>query len=352
MTIDKPLLALTAADLMNPMFLTIPENMSIQGAAHLLAQAHISGAPVVDSDGRCVGVISAQDFVALADQGPRSAKQPSHAECFCSAWQIVNGDQLPEDVVRNYMTADPVTVSTGGLVGTLAQTMVDAHIHRVIVLDRSHRPIGVVSSIDVLAAVARAARADRFELLHRIPAPSEEPCPAEKESSHVDHEPLRAQMLTLRAETAAELMTWNPVSLRAQATVDEARELFLAKEIGAAPVIDEAGHPIGVLSHSDIVVHDAVGPTERSVIGVDYGESPDGVPAVANLRAATSCAAALMTVEDLMTPAVFAVSAETSAAEVVKSMLEYRVHHIFVVDGQGVLTGVISTLDVLRHLRA
>ena len=166
MTIDKPLLSLTAADLMSPTVLTIPENMSLHGAAHLLAQAQISGAPVVNSDGRCVGVISAQDFVALADQGPRSAKQPGHAECFCSAWQIMNGDQLPEDVVRNYMTADPVTVSTGALVGALAQMMVDAHIHRVIVLDRSRRPIGVVSSIDVLAGVARAARADRSELDH------------------------------------------------------------------------------------------------------------------------------------------------------------------------------------------
>jgi CBS domain-containing protein len=158
-TVEKPLLSLTAADLMSPMLLTIPESMSLQGAAHLLAQAQVSGAPVVNSDGRCVGVISAHDFVALADPGARPAKQPEHAECFCKAWQIVDGDQLPECAVRNYMTADPVTALPGTLVGALAQTMVDAHIHRVIVLDRLDRPIGVVSSIDVLAAVAQAARA-------------------------------------------------------------------------------------------------------------------------------------------------------------------------------------------------
>jgi CBS domain-containing protein len=161
-----------------------------------------------------------------------------------------------------------------------------------------------------------------------------------------------ANMLTLRAETAAELMTCNPVSLRAQATVDEARELFLAKEISAAPVIDEAGHPIGVLSHSDIIVHDAVEPTGRTAVGLEHGEGSNGAAEITQLRAATLCAADPMAVADLMTPAVFAVAAETSAAEVVKSMLEYRVHHIFVVDSQGVLIGVISTLDVLRHLRA
>jgi CBS-domain-containing membrane protein len=164
--------------------------------------------------------------------------------------------------------------------------------------------------------------------------------------------PIAARRLTLRAETAAELMTWNPVSLRAQATVDEARELFIAKEISAAPVIDEAGRPVGVLSHSDIIIHDAVGPMSRTAVGVDHDEGSGSGPAVARLRAATSRAAALMVVEDLMTPAVFAVSADTSAAEVVNSLLEFRVHHLFVVDSQGVLIGVISTLDVLRHLRA
>jgi CBS domain-containing protein len=61
-------------------------------------------------------------------------------------------------VVAEYMTADPVTVSPGTLVGTMARMMVDARIHRLIVLDQGGRPVGVVSSTDVLAAVARAAR--------------------------------------------------------------------------------------------------------------------------------------------------------------------------------------------------
>jgi hypothetical protein len=34
--------------------------------------------------------------------------------------------------------------------------MVDAHIHRVIVVNVNNEPIGIVSSMDVLAAVARA----------------------------------------------------------------------------------------------------------------------------------------------------------------------------------------------------
>src|SRR5438309_4957159 len=61
--------------------------------------------------------------------------------------------------------------------------------------------------------------------------------------------------LTLHARTAADLMVSNPISLRAEAGVAEAIALFTEKGIAAAPVIDEAGHPIGVVSRSDLLVH-------------------------------------------------------------------------------------------------
>jgi CBS domain-containing protein len=56
------------------------------------------------------------------------------------------------------------------------------------------------------------------------------------------------------------------------------------------------------------------------------------------------------TVAEIMTPAIFTVSLETPAPEVVKRMLELKVHQLFVLDGDLALVGVISPLDVLRHL--
>jgi CBS-domain-containing membrane protein len=55
------------------------------------------------------------------------------------------------------MTARLVTVEPSTPIGELARKMVDAHIHRVLVVADQGRPCGVVSSTDVLAAVARAA---------------------------------------------------------------------------------------------------------------------------------------------------------------------------------------------------
>ena len=56
------------------------------------------------------------------------------------------------------------------------------------------------------------------------------------------------------------------------------------------------------------------------------------------------------TVRDVMTPAIFGVAPDTPAAEVVREMVALKVHRLFVVDSAGVLVGVISALDILRHL--
>ena len=156
-TATKPLLDLTAHDLMSTALVTISEEMSLRAAARLLYQSCISGAPVVDKEGRCVGVISATDFVAWAGKYETSAQaRPAGSACVYSPWQVVDAEALPTDEVRRYMTADPVTVLPLTPIGELARKMVNAHIHRLIVVDGQDRPVGIVSSTDILAAVGYA----------------------------------------------------------------------------------------------------------------------------------------------------------------------------------------------------
>jgi CBS domain-containing protein len=153
------------------------------------------------------------------------------------------------------------------------------------------------------------------------------------------------EALRLRARTAAELMADNPVSLRADATAAEALRLFTTKGITAAPVIDDAGHPIGVLSRSDLLVHQRE-TAARPPADAAYFQD-------ANLEAASRTAydtGLRTTVADLMTPAVFAVSPDAPARRVVEEMLALRVHRLFVVDESGFLVGVISAMDILRNL--
>lgn len=151
----KSLLDLTATELMSRDIIMIPREMSLRAAARMLTRHHVSGAPVVDDLGRCVGVISATDFIHWAEKADQVQEQPTNSG-FCSSWQIVPEGKLPEDAVGNHMTCQLVTVDPTKLIGEIARMMLDAHIHRVIVVDEYDRPIGIVSSTDVLAAVAQA----------------------------------------------------------------------------------------------------------------------------------------------------------------------------------------------------
>ncbi len=154
-TAMKPFVTLTAADLMSRDVVTIPQHLSLRKAAHLLANAQVTGAPVIDGRGVCVGVISATDFVHLADCDHEPPDRQRN-QCVCSEWQVVDVENLPADEVSCFMTPDPVTVKQNIGIVDLARKMLDAHIHRVIVVDAQGRPGGIVSSTDVLAAVAFA----------------------------------------------------------------------------------------------------------------------------------------------------------------------------------------------------
>src|SRR5207245_1579648 len=61
--------------------------------------------------------------------------------------------------------------------------------------------------------------------------------------------------LSLRASTAEELMTENPISICRDAGVRDAIALMTDRGFTVAPVIDESGRGIGVVSLTDILIH-------------------------------------------------------------------------------------------------
>lgn len=134
--INKPLPDLTAADVMSREVVVVSDEMSLQDAAHLLVGQQISGAPAVNTKGCCVGVLSATDYFRWVEDE--------------------NSEITPTHEVNTLMSVDPVTVPPTKPVKDLARMMIDGHIHRVIVVDEQKRPIGVVSSTDILAVIASA----------------------------------------------------------------------------------------------------------------------------------------------------------------------------------------------------
>lgn len=140
--------------------------------------------------------------------------------------------------------------------------------------------------------------------------------------------------LVLDAGTAADLMNPYPVSLRSKMHVPDALTMLTEKGFSAAPVIDDAGRPVGVLSQTDLLIHDRE--KVEYAIPADKDGRPKGDQAV---------------VGDIMTPVVFSVAPETPSQRVIEEMLALGVHRLFVVDKAGILVGVISAIDILKHLQ-
>jgi CBS domain-containing protein len=149
---------------------------------------------------------------------------------------------------------------------------------------------------------------------------------------------------------ASELMTGGVVSIAETAPVREALAMLIDRGFSGAPVVNDAGRPVGVISQSDLLIHDrnSVAFAKRvpeyyvhSDLSASLGEPSSGFQVEAVDRT---------TVHDVMTPVVFSVRPETAAREVIHEMLHLRVHRLFVIDHDGVLVGVIAMSDLLRHL--
>jgi CBS domain-containing protein len=158
--------------------------------------------------------------------------------------------------------------------------------------------------------------------------------------------------LYLSGATAADLMTPSPMSVDQDMTVRAAAQFLTTKEISAAPVIDAAGRPVGVLSRADLVRYVYENVKYASPFSEYYQQAElktaNGERLENNFQVEVTDSVA---VREIMTPTVISVEPQTPALEVVAQMLALKVHRLFVSDGAGVLIGVISALDVLRQLR-
>jgi len=145
---------------------------------------------------------------------------------------------------------------------------------------------------------------------------------------------------------ARDLMSRPVWRLSSRSTVREAAEFLTRHGISAAPVEDGQGRWLGVFSMTDVarsVASSLSSPEPQRSLEVRE-PVPAGVPM--SLESLAS-----LEVVDVMTPGMVTVFPDSSVDEVLHSLLRFKVHRVFVIDGQsGNLEGVITTMDLLRWL--
>ncbi|MGI9429191.1 MAG: CBS domain-containing protein [Bythopirellula sp.] len=153
------LLSIRVVDAMSRDVVSISTNSTMAEAAEIFLRHHISGAPVVDEFGHCVGILSATDLMkAEYSQSGDGTTSPAGEE-----FQLVGDDgvapfhveHVAKDYVVHHMSCAPQTIDFEQSLIDAARYMQGGHLHRLIVLDEHAHPLGVVSSLDIVSALVK-----------------------------------------------------------------------------------------------------------------------------------------------------------------------------------------------------
>jgi predicted transcriptional regulator len=146
-------------DVMNPDIMTVADDMTTDELARYLTEREISGAPVVNSQGYLIGVVS------MTDIGRHLAEPSEFASSRRSEfYRDTVDDMLVEDfeqrlleeravAVRDVMTPVVHHVPASAPIAEAARIMVEQHIHRLVVT-QAREPVGIITSMDLLRAIA------------------------------------------------------------------------------------------------------------------------------------------------------------------------------------------------------
>jgi CBS domain-containing protein len=121
---------LTAGEIMTPELVTVGPDSSIDEAIEILLAKEISGLPVVDAEGRLVGVIT--EFALLA---------------------VAYDQRVKNHTVSQHMTREVISVDVNAPLSRVADVCIVHRVRRVPVM-RDGRLVGLIARRDVLRSLA------------------------------------------------------------------------------------------------------------------------------------------------------------------------------------------------------
>lgn len=138
--LPEPTQHLTVGAVMTPFPVVVHQDTPLDEVAEMLAQNDITGAPVVDNDGRLVGVISQTDLV-------RTVAAPA-----------ADGRRWHGFIARHVMSHQPVTAPADLPLADAVRRLERHGVHRLVILgDDRATPVGIVSTSDLLPLLVDAS---------------------------------------------------------------------------------------------------------------------------------------------------------------------------------------------------
>jgi CBS domain-containing protein len=145
-------------DVMSTELVAVNPSDSVSDALRLLVENRVSALPVVDGHERCVGILSGTDLLQVAFQlgGELEALNVSEGLDHEMLIEKLEHTGFSTQTVQEVMTPTAVTVHQETTLVQAAAAMTRNRVHRLAVTDATGRLLGLVSTMDIIGALAGA----------------------------------------------------------------------------------------------------------------------------------------------------------------------------------------------------
>ncbi len=208
---------------------TVPPDMVLGRAARLMVARHLKRLPVVDGDGKLVGILGRLDILntIAAVHLPEWHPEAHHAGA--------------QTTVAEVMTREVPVVHESATVEEIFALLVSAAQKRVVVVDDHKHVVGIIADSDLILRVSRESWPGLLEgLVSKVPI--------ESISGSA-----RKHLQKLRARFARELMTRDVITVREKMPVASALALSAEKRVKRLPVVDAEGELVGIVGRSEMM---------------------------------------------------------------------------------------------------
>ncbi|MFA4984596.1 MAG: CBS domain-containing protein [Candidatus Omnitrophota bacterium] len=144
-------------DVMSRNVTHLAADTTVKEAAELLQKKQISGLPVMDANGRLVGMFTEKDILShilpsyiekvgsfVYEENPKATKRKF--------------GQLAEMTVSKLMRREVVTVNENVTLSEVARVMLTQKIRRIPVVDKDSRVVGIIARSDILRGLIEEER--------------------------------------------------------------------------------------------------------------------------------------------------------------------------------------------------
>ena len=144
------------SEIMTQPVLTIDEDRTLEEVAQKMLNNRVGGLPVVDNDGKIVGMVTESDFSAKEHAIPFSRQ---YAPQLFGDWMSKEGVDKAYKAARSIqvkeiMSSPAITIVEGDTVAEAIRKMLAQGVHRLPVV-RDGVPVGIVSRHDLLKLVVQ-----------------------------------------------------------------------------------------------------------------------------------------------------------------------------------------------------